>query len=157
MLWSLENKNKSCDEKKNIKTCNPVNINCTWHWRRSWKEGKKIYTFIIFEIEVHPVIIKSTGEWNTGELWYQQHFNIHKLSLYFPPFFGGLHPDSNPSHHQPVTASCFLIWRNRTGDVRGRCCSLSYCYNTAHTYSFSLSFTPREEAVAGLSDEKQIT
>lgn len=49
-------KTKNCDKEKD-----PVNINCTWHWRRSWKEEKKkIYTFIILEIEVPPVIIKST-------------------------------------------------------------------------------------------------
>lgn len=56
-----KNKNKNGDKKKHIKTLDPVNINCTWHWRRLWKEErKKIYTFIILKIEVPPVIIKST-------------------------------------------------------------------------------------------------
>ena len=111
-------------KRKDIKTRDPVNINCTWHWINvhGKKKKKKIYTFIILKIEeVPPVIIKSTVESERLE-------NLNVLSTGFQ------HPENTVlfiyslffcsalkiqfSHRRPATASAlWWIWRNTTGEV----------------------------------------
>lgn len=53
---------------REVKRWDPVNSNCTWHWRRWWKEEEKNkikYTFM--KIEVPPVMKSSVGSEKTGE------------------------------------------------------------------------------------------